>query len=139
MLLKYTKFIRFCLVGGANAIVYAAATFTYIAHFGFGENLASLLGFLTAVPFAFIAHRFFTFASRGLAGVELLRFVATQIASLLTSVLAMTVVVDLLGLHYGFGVLAGILVVPIITFFVLNKWVFRNQTHALGRGHKARQ
>ena len=127
MLLKYAKYIRFCLVGGANAAVYAAATFTYIAHIGFGENLASVLGFFTAVPFAFVAHRFFTFASRGLVGVELLRFVATQIASLLTSVLAMAVAVDLLGLHYGFGVLAGVLLVPLITFFVLNKWVFRNQ------------
>ena len=97
MLLKYAKFIRFCLVGGGNAIVYAGATSTYIAYFGLDESLASVLGFFTAVPFAFVAHRYFTFASRGLAGVELLRFVATQMASLLTSVLAMTVVVDFFG------------------------------------------
>ena len=59
--------------------------------------------------------------------IRLPRFIAAQLASLLTSVFAMGAAVDFLGLHYSVGIVGGIVLVPIMTFLVLNKWVFRNQ------------
>jgi hypothetical protein len=35
--------------------------------------------------------------------------------------------VDLLGLHYSAGIFGGVVLVPIVTFLVLNRWVFRHQ------------
>lgn len=126
--LPYAKILRFCLVGAANAVIYALSTSIYIVQVGIGDKTASVLGFCTAVPFAFLAHRSFTFSSRGLARDELPRFVVTQLASLLTSVFAMGAAVDLLGFHYSVGIFGGIVLVPIVTFLVLNKWVFQQQS-----------
>jgi putative flippase GtrA len=130
--LPYAKIFRFCLVGAANAVIYALSTSIYIVQFGIGDKTASVLGFCTAVPFAFLAHRSFTFSSRGLARIELPRFIVIQLASLLTSVFAMGAAVDLLGLHYSAGIFGGVVLVPVVTFLVLNKWVFRHQA-ALSR------
>ncbi len=121
------KFARFATVGVANTIIYATATAVYISGLGIGDKMASVLGYCTAVPFAFLAHRAYTFSSRGLIRSELLRFAITQGTSLLVSVFAMRVAVDYLGLHYALGILGGAVLVPIVTFIVLNKWVFRNQ------------
>jgi putative flippase GtrA len=130
--LPYAKIFRFCLVGAANAVIYALSTSIYIAQFGIGDKTASVLGFCTAVPFAFLAHRSFTFSSRGLARDELPRFIVTQLTSLLTSVFAMGAAVDLLGLHYSAGIL-GSRAGPRRDFLVLNKWVFRHQARTAAR------
>lgn len=114
-------------MGGANAVIYTVATWAYVAHLGMGEKTASMLGFCTAVPFAFLGHRAITFSSRGFIGTEWIRFVATQLASMATSVAAMWLAVDLLGQHFAYGVFAGIVLVPIFTYLVLNRWVFRHQ------------
>jgi len=127
------KFIRFALVGGCNAVIYAVATAVYFETGYFGEKLASALGFLTAVPFAFFAHRFFTFASRGAIGGEWLRFVVAQFASMGTSLGAMWLAVDVLGWHLAYGIFAGIVLVPIMTFLVLNRLVFKHQSSKLGQ------
>lgn len=124
---SFNKLVRFVIVGGGNAIVYFAATYVYFKLGLAGEKTASILGFLTAVPFAFFAHRSFTFGSRGAIGGEWMRFVTAQIASMITSVMAMWIAVDVLGGHVAHGILAGIVLVPLMTFAVLNRLVFRHQ------------
>ena len=43
---------------------------------------------------------------------------------MLVSVFAMTVAIDFLALHYAIGIILGIGLVPIVNFFVMDKWVF---------------
>ncbi len=126
----YRKFLRFGIVGVANTAIYAAATAAYISALGIGDKTSSVLGYCTAVPLAFLAHRSFTFSSRGLIRAELLRFTITQVTGLLVSVFAMGAAVDYFGLHYSLGIVGGTVLVPIMTFVVLNLWVFRNQPRA---------
>jgi putative flippase GtrA len=128
----WLKFARFVVVGGFNAVVYFGSTYFYVVGLGLGSNVASVLGFLTAVPLAFVAHRSFTFASKGPIGGEWGRFVVAQIASLATSLLAMWITVDVLGGHFAYGIVAGIVFVPIMTFVVLNRLVFRQQPARAG-------
>jgi putative flippase GtrA len=123
----FAKLVRFALVGATNGIIYAAATALYIEILGVNSTLASGMGYFTVLPFAFVAQREFTFAGRGRVGLELIRFVATHLASLGVSVLAMFTAVDYLGLHYIVGIAAAIGLVPLVTFFVMDRWVFRNQ------------
>ena len=89
-----------------------------------------LVAWSLGLPLAFLAHRAFTFSSRGIIGVEWIRFVATQLASMVTSVAAMSLAVDVLGLHYLFGLIAGIVLVPVLNYLALNRWVFQHQTLA---------
>jgi hypothetical protein len=42
--------------------------------------------------------------------------------------LAMWLTVDVLGLHVTIGIVAAIVLVPIMSFFILNGLVFRHQT-----------
>ncbi|CAG1021905.1 hypothetical protein MTYM_01336 [Methylococcales bacterium] len=121
------KVFRFATVGLVNAIIYAASTSFYISELGFGGKMASVLGFSTALPFAFFAHRTYTFASQGLLTVEVRRFVITQGVSLLVSVFAMGATVDYLGLHYAVGIIAAIAFVPFVVFLILDNWVFSSQ------------
>jgi hypothetical protein len=65
-----------------------------------------------------------TFWSSG----EAVRFLIAQGINLAISVLAMTVVTYNLHMSYVFGIIAAVVIVPIINFFVLDRWVFQNQS-----------
>jgi putative flippase GtrA len=122
-----TKVFRFASVGIANSIIYALCTSVLVSGFGLNGKLASMIGYLTAVPFAFFAHRSFTFVSHGALTSELRRFVLAHVTSLLVSVIVMAIAIDFFNFHYSVGVIAGVVLVPIANFIVLNSWVFRNQ------------
>ena len=97
-------------------------------------RFASVLGYFTAVPFAFYAHRSYTFGSQGAVKLELRRFVIAQATSLLVSVFAMAAAIDYFGLHYAVGIIGGIVLVPIVTFLALDLWVFSDQNSSSGHG-----
>lgn len=124
------KFTRFAAVGLTNGLIYAVATAVYISLLGIGDKLASLLGFVTAIPYAFFAHRAFTFSSDGSLTQELWRFTLTQATSMLISVAAMAAAVDYLGAHYIVGIIGAVTLVPIANFIVLDNWVFKAQSKA---------
>lgn len=113
-----------------NAVIYAVVTAFLVSQFGIGSKMASVLGYCAALPIAFVAHRSYAFGSRGVISSELRRFGITYLTGLLVSVLAMGMAVDYLGLHYSFGIVVGIALVPIVTFFVLDNWVFVDQVNS---------
>lgn len=121
------KFVRFATVGVSNGLIYGAATAFYVSSLGIEYKVASALGYLTALPYAFFAHRAYTFSSRGLLHQEMLRFFVTHATSLTVSVVAMGVAVDQLGMHHAIGILGAIVLVPIVTFIVLDNWVFADK------------
>ncbi|MDR3733929.1 MAG: GtrA family protein [Acidobacteriaceae bacterium] len=119
------KISRFSLVGVMNGIVYAVATAACASWLQLSAHLASIIGYMVVFPFAFIAHRRFTFRSEGNPHVEMYRFFIIFVAGLVTSVVVMDVCVAVLGLHYVFGIMAGVIAVPILTLLALDGWVFR--------------
>jgi putative flippase GtrA len=121
------KLFRFASVGIANGIIYGLCTSVFVSGCGVNGKLASMLGYLTAIPFAFFAHRSFTFASHGALSRELPRFAVAHVTSLVVSVIVMAIAIDVLNVHYSVGVIAGVILAPIVNFIVLNSWVFRNQ------------
>lgn len=119
------KIVRFPIVGVVNSLVYAVATTAYISQFQVGSKAASLLGYLTALPVAFFGHRRFTFGSTGSVSAQMRRFCLVHAVGVFVSWLAMGAAVDFFSLHYAVGIFGAVVLVPIISFFVFDRWVFR--------------
>ncbi|MEP7097223.1 MAG: GtrA family protein [Dokdonella sp.] len=125
-----SKLVRFPIVGALSSAVYAASTWFYIARLGLGSSAATFAGYATAIPFSFFAHRSFTFGSRGAVGVEIKRFALVHAAGMLVAWLSMRAS-QVLGLHYAVGIVTAVLLVPLVSFVVLNRWVFRTNARPL--------
>ena len=108
-----SKLLRFPVVGALSSALYAASTWFYIAHLGLDENVAAFAGYATAIPFSFLGHRNFTFGSRGGAPGELVRFVVVHAAGMLVAWASMQAS-SRLGLHYAVGILAAVVLVPLV-------------------------
>ena len=119
-----SKLLRFPVVGALSSALYAASTWFYIARLGLDENVAAFAGYATAIPFSFLGHRNFTFGSRGGARAELVRFAVVHAAGVLVAWASMQAS-SRLGLHYAVGIVAAVVLVPLVSFLVLDRCVFR--------------
>ena len=119
-----SKLVRFPIVGALSSAVYAVATWFYISRLGVGSSAATFAGYMTAIPFSFFAHRSLTFGSRGAVGVEMKRFALVHAVGMLVAWLSMRTT-EALDLHYAVGIVTAVLLVPLVSFVVLDRWVFR--------------
>ena len=124
------KALRFGFVGALSGLVFAVTTTILTGWIGMNPKLASVAGYLVSMPLNFAGNRRFTFKSENMLSVELLRFILLHTCNVLLTVFAMGAAVDLLKLHYTFGIIASIVVVPCVNFATMNWWVFRK---AVGR------
>lgn len=118
------RFSRFTLVGIANALVYAAATRLYVDVWGVNAAVAGGLGYATAVPIAFLGHRGLTFQAQGALWPQFVRFVATHFLGFVLAAAIPWLVCDLLGWPLWVGIGITILMVPVATYVVMDRWVF---------------
>jgi len=121
------KLARFGAVGLINGALYAAATSVSVQVLGLSATSSSAIGYLFAIPFAFLAHRSFTFRSRVCVWRQARRFALVHGTSLAVSVGAMAGAVHLLGLNFVAGIVAALVLVPAVTFVVFDLWVFPTQ------------
>ena len=119
------KLLRFAAVGALSGGIYALVVALCVSGFSLDPRFASGLGYLASLPVNFAGNRKFTFLGQGPIAFELLRFLLVHGANIAAAVLVMTVAVREFGLHYLVGVAATILVIPFITFLIMDRWVFR--------------
>jgi putative flippase GtrA len=124
------KALRFGFVGALSGLVFAVTTTILTGEIGLNPKLASVVGYLASMPPNFVGNRRFAFKSENMLSEDLLRFILLHAGNILLTVFAMGAVVDLLQLHYLFGIIAAIVVVPCVNFATMNWWVFRK---AVGR------
>lgn len=118
------KLSRFAAVGVANALVYAVATRLYADAFAVSAAVASGLGYATAVPLAFFGHRRLTFEAKGALSPQFVRFLGNHLLGFALAVVIAWLVTDLLGWPIWMGMGATILAVPVMSYMVMDKWVF---------------
>lgn len=123
--IPWAKLSRFAGVGILNSFVYAIATTMFVRHLAWNPTLASIAGYVVAVPLAFVAHRVFTFSSNGKVSFELPRFVAVHVLGIGVSWLVMVLAAEWLRLHYAVGIVAAIVLVPVLSYVILDRHVFR--------------
>ena len=121
------KISKFSVVGLLSGVLYIAFTSLAIHLLKVEARTASVIAYLAVIPINFVLQRGFTFRSGNAAAIDFPKYIVAQAVSLLACYAAMALAVDVLGLHYTIGNAAGILIVPFITYFIMDKWVFTRQ------------
>jgi putative flippase GtrA len=121
------KLMRFAGVATVSGTLYALGTTLSIRNWGIDGRWAVVVGYAFALPFNFVAHRHHTFRSRGMLSADLLRYVVMQLANIALCFITMVIAVNLLALHYVVGISAGIVIVPVVTYLVMDRYVFWHQ------------
>ncbi|QNR97811.1 GtrA family protein [Stenotrophomonas sp. 169] len=118
------KFLRFCVVGGLSTLAFSLLTWLAVSELHMEPTWATVLCYLVLVPPNFLAHRNFTFVSRGHISREGRRFVALHAFNLLLSTLGMKLITDVFHKDYRWGIVFSAVVVPVVVFVLMNRWVF---------------
>jgi putative flippase GtrA len=121
------KMARFSSIGALTGLVYALVTAAAVSLFTLSAVVASIVGYLAAIPVNFILQRRITFRSNGGLSSDLGKYIVVQAANLTLSAGAMAAAVDFFGLHYAVGIVAAIVMVPVVTYVVMDSWVFDRQ------------
>lgn len=118
------KAVRFAVIGLLSSLTFALTTSAVIVFFSTDPKIASMIGYILAMPVNFAGNRTFSFRSKGSIWKDMIRFLLLHSASMALTAAIMTVSVDILQLHYTVGVAATCILVPIANFLAMNLWVF---------------
>ena len=112
----------FAIIGFLNTLVHGSILITAVEYFNAAVVLAHFIAFFFANMFSYIMNSKLTFRI-DLSFLHYCRFLmASMLALGLT--LSLSWVTDQLGLHYLFGFLLIIVLVPALTFITLKSWAF---------------
>jgi SAM-dependent methyltransferase/putative flippase GtrA len=89
--------------------------------------VASVVAFIVILPFAYTAHRYFSFAGHEHADGTLVRFVVITSLSFATAVGAMYLVTTRFHAPYYWGIALNWLLIPVVNYIVYLLWVFRRR------------
>ena len=124
-----SKVMRFAGVGAVTSIVYAIVTTFAIKGLGFDDRVAAAIGYAAALPLNFLAHRQLTFKSTSLFSADMLRYAVMQAVNFSLAVGVMALTVNVMGFHFGVGIVLAIGLAPVLTYFALDRFVFPSQRH----------
>jgi putative flippase GtrA len=119
------KLVRYAALGCAVSAGYTLNVIAFVELLDWkSPALASAASFLIWTPISYVVHRDFTFRFDGGNMSSAVKFAAAFSARLAAS--AYTVyLAAIFGLPYLVGVLANWVVLPLISYFILDFWVFR--------------
>jgi putative flippase GtrA len=123
--LQIGKLLRYGGVGVIGTILYSGLTGLFVEVLYLPPIIASVGAFLFALPVVYWGHREISFRANAQGNHQVPRFVITMSAAFFVSSLSVFVVVNELNSHYGFALLVTMILVPLVNFVVLDKWVFR--------------
>ena len=120
------RILRFAVIGGVSTLIYAVLTLALSALHGFGMpvTIASIAGYGAGAVFSYCGHRFVTFMSDGAVGFEIVRFACATALGFLLSVGLAVILADVAGLPPLVPVAIASILVPVLNFIILRKFVF---------------
>lgn len=124
-----SEFMRFGVIGIIATALYGALA-TVLTEWdwaGIEATSASVVAYLVAAIFSYLSHKSITFLSTRSHRVEGPRFVALTLAGLAVAFLAPVMLTDILGLQPIFAILFTCVVVPMMNFVVMDRWVFAHR------------
>lgn len=119
----FSKFISVGLVATAiHALIYAVMSNWLLIH----PHLANFQGYLCAVLFSYFAQMTWTFSSRDPSkrSRSFSKFIVTSLIGFILNALFVLIVKDMLDLHANYALIGIIFVTPLLSFVLLNYWVF---------------
>jgi putative flippase GtrA len=127
------KFARFAIVGGLSTLLYGIVSASLIANDHVSPTAGSAIGYLASIPFNYALQRGFAFQSRNPPRSEFGRYLLVHASNLALSTLSMHAITAWLHAEYWIGIVATMLLVPVIVFIVLDRWVFNTRPEASSR------
>ena len=118
------RFFRFLIVGGFSTLFYGVVCGFLIDRKIAGPAGGAAIGYLASIPLNYLLQRIFTFRSRNKPSGEALRYLLVHMANLSLSTIGMYFLATKLGFDYRLGILATMVIVPVLVFVMLNRWVF---------------
>lgn len=120
------RILRFAAIGGVSTLIYAVLTLALSARQGFGlpATTGSIAGYGAGAVFSYCGHRFVTFMSDGAVGFEIVRFACATAIGFLLSVGLAVILTDVAGLPPLVPVAIASVLVPVLNFIILRKFVF---------------
>ena len=117
---------RFVLIGLASTVLYAVLAFVFAGTEGLGATGASVLAFALAAVFSYAGHKYVTFVSDGAHRLELPRFLVLSASGLAVAIALPGLLTEMLGMPAAIPILLTCLIVPVVNYVVLGRWVFRD-------------
>jgi putative flippase GtrA len=117
---------RFAAIGILSTALYAVLALVFNG-LGLEATGASVLAFGLASVFSYTGHKYVTYASGGRHAFELPRFLALSAAGLAVVSMLPALLTGLLGLPAAVPILLACIVVPIVNYVVLGRWVFASR------------
>jgi putative flippase GtrA len=118
--------LRYAAAGIAVSAGYTVTVILLVDGLGWMEPaLASALSFVIWTPVSYVVHRDFSFLYAGSQVSAVLRFLLAFIGRLAASAFTVHLATAVFGQRYIMGVLANWVVLPLVSYLILNFWVFR--------------
>jgi putative flippase GtrA len=121
------KVIRFACIGGLSGILFSLTTAILVSHAGIGAVQASIVGYGVSIPANFLGHRHISFRSRAEWRADAGRFALMQSINIGFTSMTMYLIVFQLRIPYYWGIIAAVILAPLVNFALANFWVFRQQ------------
>lgn len=119
------KFLRFAVVGGLTAVVYAGGISFFLAHLGLDYRLGISLAYAVAVSFHFFCNRKFTFnASQGNMPAQVAKYCCLLLVNYGIVLAVAVLCVDYLGISAYIASGLSLFATTLIAYIALNRWVF---------------
>jgi putative flippase GtrA len=122
--------MRFGLVGIAATALYAGLASLLMSRewMGLSAVRASIAAYAIAALFSYVAHKAVTFVSRGRHRIEAPRFLLLTAMGLAVAYCAPTLLTGMLGLPAMVPILVTCILIPVLNFVLLGRWVFARRT-----------
>lgn len=122
--------VRFSVSGLFNGMVYAAGFLAALRFLNLPSSAASCVGYLAGLAAGFLMHRNFTFLVGGSWKRQMVKYGVAQ-AGVMSVVSGVSYIAANVMQWPTYAVIAsGIVVAPVLTFTLLNYWVFPPRTDA---------
>jgi len=119
------RFVRFCLVGATNGLIYFLVLMALNALTTIPISASNALAYIVAIPTSFFLHKILVFRSDEKIIKEAGPYIIVHLINIAVTSLLITWLVDRVGLHYFIGAAAVIATVPILTYLSMKYLVFR--------------
>lgn len=117
------QFIRFAITGVLATILHIMVATWFITKWLFLPSFANGIAFATAASFSYVMNTRWSFSSKVTVG-NIARFTVVSIVGLSLS-MGISGLAHLYGLHYFYGIMLVVFIVPLVTFLLHKVWTYR--------------
>ena len=117
-------FVRFGAFGALATLIHVVVFAVLVEKFHFAAVMASVPAFLCAMLVSYAANSKWTFRASAGHGTHLPRYAMVSLVGLGLNTLITYIVVNVMGLWYGFALMIVVTAIPVITYLLNRHWTF---------------